>query len=64
MQVLTIAELKEFLSTIPDKDPSGNDYEVWIGSESSTSSECIDASKLNENSNGSDIILCTRKFYS
>ena len=55
---LTIRKLKEILSVLPDSNESGDDYEVWIGNQhSSTSSHVTSVWTLNKDVNGCDIIL-------
>lgn len=55
---LTIRELKEILSHLPDTDEYGEDYEVWIGDKNSFTSNVVKSVwSLNLNDNGCDIIL-------
>jgi hypothetical protein len=55
---LTIRELKEILSVLPDTNEYGEDYEVWIGDKNSFTSNVVKSVwSLNLNGNGCDIIL-------
>jgi len=55
---LTIRELKEILSVLPDSNEYGEDYEVWIGDKNSFSSNSVKSVwSLNKTDNGCDIIL-------
>ena len=55
---LTIRELKEILSVLPDTNEYGEDYEVWIGDKNSFTSNVVKyVWSLNLNDNGCDIIL-------
>lgn len=51
---ITVRELKEFLKQIPDFDSeTGDESEVWIGSNNNLSNQCFEIMKLNQ----SDVIL-------
>jgi len=54
---LTIHQLKEILSVLPDTNEYGEDYEVWIGDGGSFSNvvKCVCA--LNKREDGCDIML-------
>jgi hypothetical protein len=55
---LTIRELKEILSVLPDTDEYGEDYEVWIGDKNSFTSNVVKSVwSLNLKDNGCDVIL-------
>ena len=55
---LTIRELKEILSVLPDTNEYGEDYEVWIGDKNSFTSNVVKSVwSLNLKDNGCDIIL-------
>lgn len=55
---LTIRELKEILSVLPDTNEYGEDFEVWIGNENDFSSNPVKSVwSLNLRNDGCDIIL-------
>ena len=55
---LTIRELKEILSVLPDTNEYGEDYEVWIGDKNSFTSNVVKSVwSLNLKDNGCDIIF-------
>jgi len=55
---LTIRQLKEILSVLPDTNEYGEDYEVWIGDKNSFTSNCVTSVWcLNKRDDGCDIIL-------
>ena len=55
---LTIRELKEILSVLPDTNEYGEDYEVWIGDKNSFTSNVVKSVwSLDLKDNGCDIIL-------
>jgi hypothetical protein len=55
---LTIRQLKEILSVLPDTNEYGEDYEVWIGDKNSFTSNCVTSVwSLNKRDDGCDIIL-------
>ena len=55
---LTIRELKEILSVLPDTNEYGEDYEVWIGNENDFLSNPVRSVwSLNLREDGCDIIL-------
>lgn len=55
---LTIRELKEILSHLPDTDECGEDYEVWIGDKNSFTSNVVKTVwSLDLKDDGCDIIL-------
>ena len=55
---LTIRELKEILSVLPDTNEYGEDYEVWIGDKNSFQSNPVKSVwSLNLREDGCDVIL-------
>ncbi len=55
---LTIRQLKEILSVLPDTNEYGENYEVWIGDKNSFLSNPVESVwPLNKTDNGCDIIL-------
>ena len=54
---LTIRQLKEILSVLPDTNEYGENYEVWIGDGGSISNAVKSVWPLNKTDNGCDIIL-------
>jgi len=55
---LTIRELKEILSVLPDTNEYGEDYEVWIGNQNDFLSNPVKSVwSLNLREDGCDIIL-------
>ena len=55
---LTIRQLKEILSVLPDTNEYGEDYEVWIGDKNSFTSNCVTSAwSLNKTDDGCDIIF-------
>jgi hypothetical protein len=54
---LTIRELKQILSVLPDTNECGEDYEVWMSTGNNLSSvvKCVCA--LNKREDGCDIML-------
>lgn len=55
---LTIRNLKEILSVLPDTNEYGEDYEVWIGNMNNFSSSPVTSVwALNKTDNGCDIIV-------
>jgi len=56
--VLTICQLKEILSVLPDANEYGDKYEVWIGDKNTFLSNPVTSIwPLNKTDNGCDIIL-------
>jgi hypothetical protein len=54
---LTIRQLKEILSVLPDTNEYGEDYEVWTGDGGSFSNVIKSVCALNKREDGCDIIL-------
>lgn len=55
---LTIKELKEILSHLPDQDEYGQDYEIWVGNNGDFTSNVVKwVWSLNKSENGCDVIL-------
>ena len=55
---LTIKQLKEILSVLPDTNEYGEDYEVWIGNPKNFLSNPVKSVwSLNKREDGCDIIL-------
>ena len=54
---LTIRQLKEILSVLPDTNEYGEDYEVWTGDGGSFSKCVTRVWCLNKREDGCDIIL-------
>lgn len=54
---LTIRQMKEILSVLPDKNEYGEDYEIWIDSGRGLSNPVIDVWALNKREDGCDILL-------
>ena len=54
---LTIQELKEILSVLPDKNEYGEDFEVWMSVGNNLSNVVKSVWSLNLRNDGCDIIL-------
>jgi hypothetical protein len=54
---LTIKQLKEILSVLPDTDEYGEDYEVWMSAGNNLSNVVKSVWSLNLRNDGCDIIL-------
>lgn len=55
---LTIRQLKEILSVLPDTNEYGEDCEVWIRDKNSFTSNCVTSVwSLNKTDDGCDIIF-------
>ena len=54
---VTVKELKEILSRLPDTDENGELYEVWIGTGEGTSSPVTSVWALNKKQTGCDVLL-------
>ena len=54
---LTIKQLKEILSVLPDTDEYGQDYEVWMSAGNNLSNVVKSVWSLNLRNDGCDIIL-------
>ena len=54
---LTIRELKEILSVLPDKNEYGEDFEVWMSVGNNLSNVVKSVWSLNLRNDGCDIIL-------
>ena len=54
---LTIRELKEILSVLPDKNEYGEDFEVWMSIGNNLSNVVKSVWSLNLRNDGCDIIL-------
>jgi hypothetical protein len=54
---ITLKELKQLISDLPESDMSGNEYEVWLQSGTGITSICKAIVPLNNHSGGSDIAL-------
>jgi hypothetical protein len=58
---ITLKELKEFLKDLPETDPLGYPYEVWIETSKGLSNGATTLHLLNSREEGSDIILSALK---
>jgi len=54
---VTVKELKEILSRLPDTDENGELYEVWVGNTDVTNSPVTSVWSLNKKQNGCDVLL-------
>jgi hypothetical protein len=54
---LTLKQLKEILSVLPDKNEYGEDFEVWINVGNNLSNPVKSVWSLNLRNDGCDIIL-------
>lgn len=55
---LTVRQLREIMSFLPDADEYGNEYEVWIGGQDNfSSSPATSVWALNKTEAGCDIII-------
>ena len=53
---MTIKELKDLIELLPNTDPEGEPYEVWIG-DGRVSNSVREAFPLNQREGGSDLLL-------
>jgi len=54
---VTIKELKEILSGLPDDNEHGEPYEIWIGNEIGESNQLKSVWALNKDHQGCDVAL-------
>lgn len=56
---ITVRELKEILSKLPNTSEDGEPYEIWIGNEGGTSNVLTLVVSLNIKKDGCDVLLET-----
>ncbi len=54
---ITIKQLKELVKNLPEVDPHGEDYEVWITTYDNHSSPAIRIIPLNKRKEGQDLLF-------